>query len=73
MMKLFQVIKDDLKNFIKSPMLIITFLAVAFVPILYSGFLLKGTWDPYGKLENLPVAVVNLDKGAVYDGEKLNG
>ncbi|MCH5584761.1 YhgE/Pip domain-containing protein [Shimazuella sp. AN120528] len=71
-MKLFQVFKDDLKHFVKNPMLMITFIAVACVPILYSGFLIKGTWDPYGKLENLPVAVVNLDKGAAYDGKELN-
>jgi putative membrane protein len=71
-MKLFQVFMKDLKNFLKQPMLIITFVAVACVPILYSGFLLQGTWDPYGKLENLPVAVVNLDKGATYQGEPMN-
>jgi putative membrane protein len=71
-MKLFQVFMQDLKKFFKQPMLIITFVAVACVPILYSGFLLKGTWDPYGKLENLPIAVVNLDKGATYQGEPMN-
>jgi putative membrane protein len=72
MMKWFQVFKDDLNNSIKKPMFLITFLAVACVPILYSGFLLKGTWDPYGKLENLPVAVVNLDKGTLNDRNKIN-
>ncbi|WP_028777091.1 YhgE/Pip domain-containing protein [Shimazuella kribbensis] len=71
-MKLFQVFLDDLKHFFKKPMLILTFLGVACVPILYSGFLLKGTWDPYGKLENLPVAVVNLDKGATYQDKTMN-
>jgi putative membrane protein len=71
-MKLFQVFLNDLKHFFKKPMLILTFLGVAFVPILYSGFLLKGTWDPYGKLENLPVAVVNLDRGAMYQGKTMN-
>ena len=35
----------------KNPMMVITFIAVALVPILYSGFLIKGTWDPYGQLE----------------------
>ncbi len=71
-MKLFQVFLQDLKFFIKKPMLIITFLAVACIPILYSGFLIKGTWDPYGKLEKLPIAVVNLDKGATYQGKPMH-
>jgi putative membrane protein len=71
-MKGLQVFAQDFKNFRKHPMSIITFLAVAFVPILYSGFLIKGTWDPYGNLENLPVAVVNMDTGASYQGKTMN-
>jgi putative membrane protein len=71
-MKLFQVFIQDLKYFLKKPMLMITFFAVACIPILYSGFLIKGTWDPYGKLEKLPIAVVNLDKGATYQGKPMH-
>ena len=28
-------------------------------------------WDPYKQLDDLPVAVVNLDKGAVFDGKSI--
>lgn len=28
-------------------------------------------WDPYGHLDKLPVAVVNEDKGAMFEGEQL--
>lgn len=28
-------------------------------------------WDPYKQLDDLPVAVVNLDKGAVFDGKPI--
>ncbi|MCQ6526042.1 YhgE/Pip family protein [Bacillus mycoides] len=41
------------------------------VPLIYSGFFLAGYWDPYGKLDKLPVAVVNLDKGAVMDEKTI--
>jgi putative membrane protein len=68
-MKPFHVFFRDFRFFIKQPMLIITFIAVAFIPSLYSGFLIKGTWDPYGQLQDLPIAVVNLDRGADFQGE----
>ena len=28
-------------------------------------------WDPYGKLSELPVAIVNKDQAATYNDEKL--
>lgn len=72
MSKPFDVFAGEWRHFIRTPMLIATFVAIAFVPILYSGFLIKGTWDPYGQLKNLPIAVVNLDQGAVMDGKPRN-
>ncbi|MGK9254426.1 YhgE/Pip family protein [Paenibacillus humicus] len=71
-MKALNVVGKDLKDMFKKPMLAISFIAVAFVPILYSGFLIKASWDPYGHLEKLPVAVVNEDAGAVYKGKTLD-
>ena len=39
--------------------------AVLLIPFMYSFFYLKAYWNPYGKgnIDNLPVAVVNSDKG----------
>jgi putative membrane protein len=42
------------------------------VPLIYVGFFLSGYWDPYSRLEKLPVAVVNLDKGAVMDNQSIH-
>jgi putative membrane protein len=53
-------------------MMLISFIGVAALPMLYSGTLTAGSWDPYGHLGNLPVAVVNLDKGAVYEGKTMD-
>ncbi|MEH7374731.1 YhgE/Pip domain-containing protein [Neobacillus drentensis] len=41
------------------------------VPLIYSGFFLAGYWNPYGRLDQLPVAVVNLDKGSTMDNKSI--
>ncbi|MBM7563161.1 YhgE/Pip domain-containing protein [Paenibacillus sacheonensis] len=69
MSKWFRVFAGEWRHLVRSPMLIVTFAAVAMVPLLYSGFLIGGTWDPYGKLANLPIAVVNRDQGADFEGK----
>lgn len=45
---------------------------VIVIPLLYSFFYLGAFWDPYSKLQDLPVAVVNLDKGARINGTERN-
>lgn len=49
-------------------------LAVAFlvvVPCLYGALYLWSNWDPYGQLEDVPVAVVNLDQAVTVDGNTV--
>lgn len=41
------------------------------MPLLYSGMLLWAFWDPYGHLDDLPVALVNNDEGTEFEGEAL--
>lgn len=41
------------------------------MPILYCGMLLWAFWDPYGHLDQLPVAIVNEDNGAQIEGEQI--
>lgn len=41
----------------------IIFIAVLLIPVIYSFFYLKSYWDPYGNLQDLQVAIVNLDVG----------
>ncbi len=50
-------------------MLIATLVAVIILPLIYGGLYLWAFWDPYGKMENLPVAIVNDDKCA-YKSDK---
>ncbi|MBV7507324.1 YhgE/Pip domain-containing protein [Bacillus sp. sid0103] len=41
------------------------------VPLIYSGFFLAGYWNPYGRLDQLPVAVVNLDQGGMMNNKSI--
>ncbi|HHJ9030456.1 TPA: YhgE/Pip family protein, partial [Streptococcus pyogenes] len=44
--------------------LMITMIGVALVPALYNLSFLGSMWDPYGRVNDLPIAVVNHDKPA---------
>ncbi|MFD1550080.1 YhgE/Pip family protein [Levilactobacillus fuyuanensis] len=60
-------------NYIRhNRLILISVLAIMFIPFLYSIFFLKSVWDPYGETGELPVAVVNQDKPVTYQGQKLN-
>lgn len=61
----------ELKAVLKKPMLWIALVGVAFVPALYNIIFLSSMWDPYGKMSDLPVAVINKDKTATYEGKKM--
>lgn len=45
---------------------------VIVIPLCYSFFYLDAFWDPYSKLDTVPVAVVNEDQGAQINGEFQN-
>lgn len=47
-------------------------IVVCGLPLLYSFLYLYAFWDPYGKLDKLPVAFVNQDEGTVYKGTPYN-
>jgi len=49
-------------------------LAIAFlliVPTLYGALYLWSNWDPYGQLDEVPVAVVNLDESVTVEGTEV--
>ncbi|MGL6108000.1 YhgE/Pip family protein [Romboutsia sp.] len=67
-----QLLLKEFKNIVKDKKILVQLVAILFVPILYGGMFLWAFWDPYYKLEKLPVAVVNLDKGATFNDKDLN-
>lgn len=65
------LLKEELLAIFRNKKLLIPIIAVLFIPVMYSGMFLWAFWDPYEKLDELPVAIVNDDSGAVLDGEKI--
>lgn len=57
----------ELRRF-RGPLPRLALLFVLLVPLLYSAIYLSANWDPYGRLDRLPVAVVDLDRPATVDG-----
>nr|WP_223183709.1 MULTISPECIES: YhgE/Pip domain-containing protein [unclassified Streptomyces] len=46
--------------------------AILLLPLLYGALYLYSFWDPYGRLDRIPVALVNEDRGATADGKRVN-
>ncbi|MEU6282619.1 YhgE/Pip domain-containing protein [Streptomyces sp. NPDC047028] len=46
--------------------------ALLVLPLLYGALYLWSFWDPYGRLDRIPVALVNDDKGATADGQRIS-
>ncbi|WP_042165856.1 YhgE/Pip domain-containing protein [Paenibacillus gorillae] len=62
---------SELSAIIKNRKVLIPVIAILMVPVLYSGLFLGAFWDPYSKMDELPVAVVNSDAGAELNGKQL--
>ena len=60
------------KAIFKKPTFIIVMIGISLIPALYNIIFLSSMWDPYGKLSDLPVAVVNNDKEASYNGNTMS-
>lgn len=64
-------LKGEFLAIIKHPMILISIIGIILIPLLYSGTFLWAFWDPYGKVDQLPVAIVNLDEGAEFNETEL--
>lgn len=62
-MKMFKDFINEIKKATASTYLKIALVAVTLVPLFYGALYLKAFWDPYAKMDQVPVAVVNLDRG----------
>ena len=60
------------KAIFKKPTFIIVMIGISLIPALYNIIFLSSMWDPYGQLPDLPVAVVNNDKEASYNGNSMS-
>lgn len=63
---------DRIKRAVKRPMFWLTVIGVSLVPALYNLSFLTSMWDPYGRVDRLPVAVVNDDRPATLNGKTID-
>ncbi|MFE5631840.1 YhgE/Pip family protein [Streptomyces sp. NPDC056543] len=62
----------ELKRFGRGKLPRAALVAILLLPLLYGALYLWSFWDPYSRLDRIPVALVNADKGATADGKKIN-
>ena len=61
-----QMLKKEWSKVFSNKLLWLFLVGVALVPTLYTVVFLISMWDPYGNLDDLPVAIVNLDQQQTY-------
>ncbi|MFD5714445.1 YhgE/Pip family protein [Streptomyces pharetrae] len=62
----------ELRRFARGKLPRAALVALLLLPLLYGALYLWSFWDPYGRLDRIPVALVNDDQGATAGGKKLN-
>ncbi|MFF4869108.1 YhgE/Pip family protein [Streptomyces sp. NPDC090109] len=62
----------ELRRFGRGKLPRAALVAVLLLPLLYGALYLYSFWDPYGRLDKIPVALVNEDRGATADGKRIN-
>ena len=72
MKKLFKIFVRDIKNIIVNPAAIVIIIGLCILPSLYAWINIKACWDPYANTGNLPIAIVNEDEGATFNGKNIN-
>lgn len=66
------MIKKEFQKIWANKLLFVTVIVAMCLPILYASIFLKSIWDPYGRINHLPVAVVNLDQPTTLEGSKVD-
>ena len=66
------MLKNEWKKLLSNRLMLVVVLAVIAIPTIYTTLFLGSMWDPYGSVENLPVALVNEDRPVEYEGKTLD-
>ncbi|MFD4577057.1 YhgE/Pip family protein [Streptomyces sp. NPDC058417] len=61
----------ELRRFGRGKLPRAALVALLLLPLLYGALYLWSFWDPYGRLDRVPVALVNDDRGATADGKRV--
>ncbi|WP_346892768.1 YhgE/Pip domain-containing protein [Clostridium sp. UBA871] len=71
-MNFLKIAGKDIKSIFKNRFIRVSVIAIIIVPLLYSLLYLDAFWDPYARIQDMTIAVVNEDGGALLDGEQVN-
>lgn len=66
------MLKKEWRDLVKNKFMIAVMVAIILIPTIYTAIFVGAIWDPYGRMEQLPVAVVNEDKPVEYKGRELH-
>lgn len=62
----------DIKRYSRGVMPRVAIIAIIFLPLMYGALYLWAFWNPFNEVDQIPAALVNSDRGAEVEGEKLN-
>ncbi|GHD05126.1 YhgE/Pip domain-containing protein [Zhihengliuella salsuginis] len=71
-MTTFQLARSELKRMTNGRLAKIAIVALTLVPLLYGALYLYANWDPYGNLDKVDAAIVNLDEGSTAGDDDLH-
>ena len=63
--------KLEIKDILANRLKLITLAAIIILPLIYGALYLWAFWDPYAKINQVPVAIVNQDQCAKRDQETV--
>ncbi|MBJ7996144.1 YhgE/Pip domain-containing protein [Bacillus mycoides] len=72
MKQIWRIYKTDLRNVAKHWAAIVIVLGLMILPSLYAWFNIKASWDPYGDMKGIQIAVSNQDVGSNLRGKDIN-
>ncbi|MFD3696078.1 YhgE/Pip family protein [Streptomyces sp. NPDC058646] len=62
----------EMKRFGRGKLPRAALVSLLLLPLLYGALYLWSFWDPYSRLDKVPVALVNADRGTTVDGERID-
>ncbi|MCI1686470.1 YhgE/Pip family protein [Schleiferilactobacillus harbinensis] len=65
------MLKSEWNYLITHKMMLIVLVAIALIPAIYCFIYLSSMWNTYGKMDDLPVAIVNHDQPVTYQGKHI--
>lgn len=63
---------SDFKRYYRGRMPRLAFIVILLMPLMYGALYLWAFWNPFGHVDKVPVAIVNLDTGAELRGEQID-